>query len=72
MVLEFLGLHREASYYEKDLEGAIITHLLLLPVRHHQNGERTGTKTPQHQPWPLPLLIVEQKYSFGQIISPFS
>ena len=27
MVLEFLGLHREASYYEKDLEGAIITHL---------------------------------------------
>jgi hypothetical protein len=22
-----LGLHREASYYEKDLEGAIITHL---------------------------------------------
>lgn len=27
MVLEFLGLHREASYYEKDLEGTIITHL---------------------------------------------
>jgi len=27
MVLEFLGLHREASYYEKDLESAIITHL---------------------------------------------
>ena len=27
MVLEFLGLHREASYYEKDLEGAIISHL---------------------------------------------
>ncbi len=27
MVLEFLGLKREASYYEKDLEGAIITHL---------------------------------------------
>ena len=27
MVLEFLGLHREASYYEKDLEGAIMTHL---------------------------------------------
>ena len=27
MVLEFLGLHREASYYEKDLEAAIITHL---------------------------------------------
>ena len=27
MVLEFLGLHLEASYYEKDLEGAIITHL---------------------------------------------
>ncbi|MBO4751502.1 MAG: DUF1016 family protein [Bacteroidales bacterium] len=26
-VLEFLGLHRESSYYEKDLEGAIITHL---------------------------------------------
>jgi predicted nuclease of restriction endonuclease-like (RecB) superfamily len=25
--LEFLGLHREASYYEKDLEQAIITHL---------------------------------------------
>ncbi len=27
MVLEFLGLHREPSYYEKDLEGAIISHL---------------------------------------------
>lgn len=27
MVLEFLGLRQEASYYEKDLEGAIITHL---------------------------------------------
>lgn len=27
MVLEFLGLHREASYYEKDLESAIISHL---------------------------------------------
>ncbi len=27
MVLEFLGLKREASYYEKDLEGAIISHL---------------------------------------------
>jgi len=27
MVLEFLGLKREAAYYEKDLEGAIITHL---------------------------------------------
>jgi len=27
MVLEFLGLHREASYYEKDVEGAIMTHL---------------------------------------------
>jgi len=27
MYLEFLGLHREASYYEKDLERAIITHL---------------------------------------------
>jgi predicted nuclease of restriction endonuclease-like (RecB) superfamily len=27
MFLEFLGLHREASYYEKDLEQAIITHL---------------------------------------------
>lgn len=27
MVLEFLGLKREASYYEKDLESAIITHL---------------------------------------------
>jgi predicted nuclease of restriction endonuclease-like (RecB) superfamily len=27
MVLEFLGLKREASYYEKDLELAIITHL---------------------------------------------
>lgn len=27
MVLEFLGLHREASYYEKDLEGAIMSHL---------------------------------------------
>ena len=27
MVLEFLGLHREASYYEKDLEGAILSHL---------------------------------------------
>ncbi len=27
MVLEFLGLKREASYYERDLEGAIITHL---------------------------------------------
>jgi len=27
MVLEFLGLKRKASYYEKDLEAAIITHL---------------------------------------------
>ncbi len=27
MILEFLGLHREASYYERDMEGAIITHL---------------------------------------------
>ncbi len=27
MVLEFLGLKRETSYYEKDLEQAIITHL---------------------------------------------
>lgn len=27
MVLEFLGLKREAAYYEKDLEGALISHL---------------------------------------------
>lgn len=27
MTLEFLGLKRESAYYEKDLEGAIITHL---------------------------------------------
>ena len=27
MILEFLGLERKASYYEKDLESAIITHL---------------------------------------------
>lgn len=27
MVLEFLGLHRESSYYEKDLESAIISHI---------------------------------------------
>ena len=27
VVLEFLGLRRETSYYEKDLESAIITHL---------------------------------------------
>ena len=27
MVLEFLGLHRESSYYEKELEGAIISHI---------------------------------------------
>jgi len=27
MILEFLGLKKEASYYEKDLEQAIITHL---------------------------------------------
>jgi len=27
MILEFLGLKREAAYYEKDLEVAIITHL---------------------------------------------
>ena len=27
MYLEFLGLKREAAYYEKDLEQAIITHL---------------------------------------------
>lgn len=27
MVLKFLGLKREAAYYEKDLEQAIITHL---------------------------------------------
>ncbi|MGI6478941.1 MAG: PDDEXK nuclease domain-containing protein [Salinivirgaceae bacterium] len=27
MVLEFLGLRKESSYYEKDLETAIITHL---------------------------------------------
>ncbi len=28
MVLEFLGLERKASYYEKDLEGAIISHIV--------------------------------------------
>lgn len=27
MVLEFLGLRREAAYYERDIESAIITHL---------------------------------------------
>ncbi len=27
MVLEFLGLERKASYYEKDLESAILTHI---------------------------------------------
>ena len=27
MVLEFLGLERKAAYYEKDLEGAIISHI---------------------------------------------
>ena len=27
MILEFLGLKREASYYEKDIEQALITHL---------------------------------------------
>ena len=27
MALEFLGLHRESSYYEKDVESAIISHL---------------------------------------------
>ena len=27
MVLEFLGLEKKASYYEKDLEGAIISHI---------------------------------------------
>ncbi|SFJ76266.1 PDDEXK nuclease domain-containing protein [Myroides guanonis] len=27
MILEFLGLQRESSYYEKDFENAIITHL---------------------------------------------
>ena len=27
MVLEFLGLKKEAAYYEKDLEQALITHL---------------------------------------------
>jgi RecB family endonuclease NucS len=27
MVLEFLGLERKSSYYEKDLEQALITHL---------------------------------------------
>ncbi|MGJ1322475.1 DUF1016 N-terminal domain-containing protein [Sphingobacterium faecium] len=27
MFLEFLGLKRETSYYERDLENAIITHL---------------------------------------------
>lgn len=27
MILEFLGLKRENSYYEKDLESTIITHL---------------------------------------------
>lgn len=27
MVLEFLGLERKATYYEKDLEGAIISHI---------------------------------------------
>ena len=26
-ILEFLGLKRESSYYEKDVEGALITHL---------------------------------------------
>ena len=36
MVLEFLGLKREAAYFEKDLEAAIITHLqeFLLEIGH--------------------------------------
>jgi len=45
--LEFLGLHREASYYEKDLEQAIITHLhdFLLEMG---NGFAFVTKTIAH------------------------
>lgn len=27
MMLEFLGLHREAAYYEKDLESALLSHI---------------------------------------------
>lgn len=27
MILEFLGLERKTSYYEKDLESAIISHI---------------------------------------------
>ncbi|MDR2065109.1 MAG: PDDEXK nuclease domain-containing protein [Prevotellaceae bacterium] len=27
MILEFLGLHRDSSYYEKDMEGALISNL---------------------------------------------
>ena len=43
MVLEFLGLKREASYYEIDLEQAIITHLqdFLLEMGNGLNGRRS-------------------------------
>ena len=37
MVLEFLGLHRETSYYEKDLEGAILSHLTDFHLWHARN-----------------------------------
>ncbi len=43
MVLEFLGLTRESSYYEKDLEQAIITHLqeFLLEMGNGLSGRRS-------------------------------
>ena len=45
MVLEFLGLKREASYYEKDLEQALITHLYdFILLKQHQYDQQACYK----------------------------
>ena len=48
------------SKVSKVFEILFCKHTPFLPLRpsfrHHQNGKRTGTKTPQHPPRPLPLL----------------
>ncbi|WP_255455449.1 PDDEXK nuclease domain-containing protein [Runella sp. CRIBMP] len=55
MVLEFLGLKREAAYYEKDLEVAIITHLQDFLLELGNGFSRFG----------VPIRGKTKTYSFG-------
>lgn len=45
MILEFLGLKREASYYEKDIEQALITHLQMY-VNYYDREEKLPEENP--------------------------